>query len=116
MSEVALYQGSSKLRINTAPGPYGRSMRRSMGPSLGRYVYLISSDSCSARERLLGSLEGAGASRILVKHMCINDRNQHPRIPIQGHLATRWTASISSKVNLSDEVNLKAVSGRYLVV
>ena len=38
------YRGCSKLRTHTALGPYGSSMPRSIGPSSGRCVSLISSN------------------------------------------------------------------------
>jgi len=40
------YRGYSKLRTHTAVGPYGRSMPRSIGPSYGLCVFLISSNPC----------------------------------------------------------------------
>ena len=39
------YRGDSKLRTHTALGPYGRSIRRSIGPSYGWCVCLNSSNS-----------------------------------------------------------------------
>jgi len=42
------YRGYSKLRTHTALGRYSRPMPRSIGPSLGWCVSLISSNPCSA--------------------------------------------------------------------
>ena len=41
------YKGFSKVRTRTALGSYGRSMPRSIRPSQGRCVSLISSNPCT---------------------------------------------------------------------
>ena len=43
------YRGYSKLRTRTALGSYGRSMPRSIGPSYGWCVFLISSNPCTVQ-------------------------------------------------------------------
>ena len=39
-------RGYSKVRTHSALGPHGRSLPRSIGPSYGRCVFLISSNPC----------------------------------------------------------------------
>jgi hypothetical protein len=45
---VGSYRGYSKSRTHTTLGPYGRSTPESIGPSNGRFVSLISRNSCTS--------------------------------------------------------------------
>ena len=58
------FRGYSKLRTHTAIGTYGSSMPRSIGPSYGRCVSLISSNPCAPlrpprQARTLGAPDAA---------------------------------------------------------
>ena len=71
---VLTYRGYSKLRTHTALGPYGRSIRRSIGPSLGRCVSKISSNPRSWPKA--SQIDRPERLRFLLLGVCVRERER----------------------------------------